>query len=85
MLSTALRLQGKLDEAQTEAQLACRREYGAYWPRISLAAIRLGKRDSASALDALNDAYRAKPNLTPEQIRYLVGQRIARDLLALRK
>lgn len=84
VLSTALRLRGRLDEAQTEAEMACRREYGAYWPRVALAATLYLKGDLAGALDAMNDAYRAKPDLTPEQIRYLVGQRHARNLVSLR-
>lgn len=85
VLSTALRLHGRYNEARAEAELACRREYTAYWPRVALAAAHYRGGDRTGALAALNDAYRAKADLTPQQLRYLVGWRLSNELLALRK
>ncbi|WP_111415454.1 winged helix-turn-helix domain-containing protein [Billgrantia lactosivorans] len=69
--------------AREQAELACQRDDRCYMPRIVLAAIhRLdGRHDLAR--QALDDAYRIKPDLTAEQVAALVGQKHATRLLAL--
>ncbi|MFK7964106.1 MAG: winged helix-turn-helix domain-containing tetratricopeptide repeat protein [Burkholderiaceae bacterium] len=84
ILAIALLMRGRLDEAQAEAEIACRREYGAYWSRIALAAILHQKSDMTGASRALDDAYGAAPDLTPEQIQFLVGHKFGQKLVALR-
>lgn len=81
VLATALRLSGQLPEAVTQAERACARDDRTYTPRVVLAGAYSASAEKAKAAAALNDAYRIKPDLTDKQIAYLVGRRIAVDLV----
>ncbi len=83
VLAMAHLLLGDRVAAREQAELACQRGDRCYMPRIVLAAIhRLdGRHDLAR--QALSDAYRIKPNLSPEQVVALVGQKHGTRLMAL--
>ena len=83
VLATALRLSGDIDEALEQAQLACQRDHRCYMPRVILASILYTRKEHSCAQNALDEALRIKPDLSPAQIYYLVGQRLGCQLLDL--
>jgi DNA-binding winged helix-turn-helix (wHTH) protein/tetratricopeptide (TPR) repeat protein len=83
VLAIAYLLLGDRSAAREQAELACQRDDRCYMPRIVLAAIhRLDGRQEL-ARQALEDAYRIKPDLTLKQIAALVGQKHGMRLVAL--
>lgn len=83
VLAVAHLLLGDCVAAREQAELACQRSDRCYMPRIVLAATHrlAGKHDLARQV--LDDAYRIKPDLSPEQVVALVGQKHGARLMAL--
>ena len=83
VLAVGLLQAGRLDEALTQARLACQRDDGCYMPRVALAGVHLLLGDRKAAALALQDAYRIKVDLTPLQIRSIVGRELGDTLTSM--
>jgi tetratricopeptide (TPR) repeat protein len=83
LLSVAQLMRGEVDEAIATARTACQRNDLTYLPRVALAGALLAQQDPDSALRALADARRIKPDLDGPQIESLIGRVLAKRLLAL--
>ncbi len=83
ILAEALLRAGRLEEALTEAQIANRRDGHLYGGRVvsAIAATRLGRIDEAR--NALNEARRIRPALTPAEIAKFFGKGAVADLQSI--
>jgi tetratricopeptide (TPR) repeat protein len=76
---------GDLDAALQQGDLACQRDDRSYMPRVALAAVHLARADKDSAVAALHDALRIKPDLSRHQITSLVGKRLGTAMVRLKR
>jgi DNA-binding winged helix-turn-helix (wHTH) protein/tetratricopeptide (TPR) repeat protein len=84
MLALGLMQLNDLDGALRQGELACQRDHRSYIPRIVVAGIHLLRNEPEPALEALNEAYRVKPDLDSVQIFPLLGRRLGSSLLELK-
>jgi len=76
-------MDGDLDRAQAESELACQRDHRTYMPRIVLAAVHLLRKETRAACQAMQAARAINPDLSPAQVFALAGRDLGRSLLAL--
>jgi DNA-binding winged helix-turn-helix (wHTH) protein/tetratricopeptide (TPR) repeat protein len=84
MLALALIMSKDLEGALHQGELACQRDHRSYLPRVVVAGIHLLRDERGLALNALNDAYRIKPDLECAQVFPLLGKKLGNDLLSLK-
>lgn len=84
MLALGLMQSKDLEGALRQGELACQRDHRSHIPRVVVAGIHLLRDKPELALQALNDAYRIKPDLEPAQIFPLLGRELGGRLLKLR-
>lgn len=72
-----------IEKAQANAELACQRDDRTYLPRVVLAAIYLTCRNTREATAAFKDACRIKPDLSGQEIRGVVGNKLGRLLMQI--
>ncbi|MGB5835231.1 MAG: winged helix-turn-helix domain-containing protein [Thiohalocapsa sp.] len=85
LLTVGLLLDGRLDEALTQGQLACQRDDRCYLPRVALAGVQLLREDTERAIQSLAEAYRIKPDLSRRQIHAIVGRALGVALQRLKR
>jgi DNA-binding winged helix-turn-helix (wHTH) protein/tetratricopeptide (TPR) repeat protein len=73
-----------LEGALRQGELACQRDHRSHIPRIVVAGIHLLRHEPELARQAINDAYRIKPDLEPAQVFPLLGRELGGSLLKLR-
>jgi tetratricopeptide (TPR) repeat protein len=83
-LSLAHLRSGDLDQALTTAQAGCQANQTTYLPRVVLTAVHLMRNESEQAVFALEESYRAKPDLSRHEITSLVGRDLAIAIRRLR-
>jgi DNA-binding winged helix-turn-helix (wHTH) protein/tetratricopeptide (TPR) repeat protein len=83
VLALALLAQGKLDPALEAAESACREDDRLYLPRLALAAVHLVREDPVSALVAVRECVRTKPDLTSTEVTCIVGEGLGATVWAL--
>jgi tetratricopeptide (TPR) repeat protein len=76
---------GALEDALRSAEEGCQSDDRAYIPRVLLTAAYVQRGDMANATDALNECYRVKPDLTSQEVAFLVGPRLAAKIRLLRR
>lgn len=74
---------GRLEEALSEAQLACRRDHRCYLPRVAMAGIHWLRGEQEPARTCLGEARRINPKLSKLQIQSIVGRKLAVGLSRL--
>jgi len=84
MLALGLMQSKDLEGALRQGELACQRDHRSYLPRVVVAGIHLLRDKPELALQALNDAYRIKPDLETAQVLPLLGRELGSSLLKLR-
>lgn len=83
LLALALMLSHNHSAAKIQAEFACQRDDRTYMSRVIYAAILLNGNESNATLEALNDAYRIKPDLSHGEIEALVGPKLGHKLVAI--
>ena len=83
LLAIALLQSNDIEGAFQQAKIACQRDDGSYFPRVVLAGLYIVIRDIPRSQNALADAYRIKPNLSPHQISALLGHKLGLSLLKI--
>ncbi|MCB1750680.1 MAG: winged helix-turn-helix domain-containing protein [Gammaproteobacteria bacterium] len=83
LLALALMLINDLDAAQIQAELACQRDDRMYLSRVVYAAVLLCRGDRQAAMQALDDAYRIKPDLSAAEIDALITEKLGKQLRIL--
>ncbi|TVT50793.1 MAG: hypothetical protein FHP94_00305 [Denitromonas halophila] len=76
-LAVGLMLDGQLDEAIDTARTACRRDPRNHIPHLTLAATLLAAGKPENARTEVAEAYRLHPQLSPTEIKCLIGSRAA--------
>jgi len=74
---------GESGEALRAAQVACQEDDRLYLPRLSLAAVHLVREDQVSALAAVRECIRTKPDLDPREINAIVGKDLGAGIWAI--
>lgn len=67
---------GELDNALESATKACREDDRLYLPRLALAGVHLVREESTQAIAAVQESLRTKPDLMPEEITCVLGERL---------
>ena len=83
LLTVGLLLSGDAAEALRQGQLACQRDDRNYMARVVLAGAYLVGAENRQARAALEDAYRIKPDLSRQQVQYLLGEELGDALLGI--
>jgi len=84
MLALGLMQSKDLEGALHQGELACQRDHRSHIPRVVVAGIHLLRHEPELARQAMNDAYRIKPDLGPAQVFPLLGRDLGGSLLKLR-
>lgn len=82
-LSLARLAQGELDGALEAATSACQEDDRIYLPRLALAGAHLVRKEQAQALAAVQDALRIKPDLNPDEVTSVLGERLGGGVWSL--
>ncbi|MCL6415253.1 winged helix-turn-helix domain-containing protein [Aestuariirhabdus sp. Z084] len=80
VLAFALLMNDEYDEAQKQAEWACRHDDRIYFPWVVLSVIATAQGNAARAHNALAEAYRIKPDLSRHEINCLVGKKMGAQL-----
>ena len=78
--AVALGFVGRLDDAIEQARIASRRDDKLHNPRVVLAALLVTENRLDEAASALAEARRIRPQLSPREVRGIVGGRFAKSL-----
>jgi adenylate cyclase len=78
--AVALGFVGRLDDGIEQARNACRRDDKLHNPRVVLAALLVTENRLDEAASALAEARRIRPQLSPREVRGIVGGRFAKAL-----
>ncbi len=80
ILALALGFVGRLDQAVEQARIACRRDDKLHNPRVVLTALLVNADRLDEAASALAEARRIRPQLSPREVRGIVGGRYAKAM-----